>query len=897
VESHVKNIENIAAEDHGPASNRKQRSTLLHSFRVLRIKVEHIRYFFKVFKSFDNSLIPNIVGIISQVRTFEAQLPHLSYVQSTSSSINQAFHGFAMKIEGKICIGRICFEKMNISLKRDQSQSDILTIRGTATRYLDLGSVIFLPKGGEVILNKSNQVFFRPTVDIFGIRKVVSAEIIENTLSFNTSGLILGRHQAWINVTAKTNVAEWSSLKFNVTGKLNKNTSLIKELQTKINSRILDLAEKATKRVKSAENIADDSKRRLNAIKTIKKERIKTVSELQKQKKRAAISLRLARAKYRNFTLSHGRSLVAKTTKGNRKNGISRRSAKSDNFPCKLLECPKKSYRGKKSCYPEQKRIMVPRLSTDCHNSRKTVFIKTFKSVAKKEYFFLPTFKLKVSGNCGKRFKPSITWAAIGAGGGAGVGIGILTVAAGPLSAIPLAIVAGAVGGMHVGGVIGGLKEYFNGCNIGIKTIRGPDIKISFLSFSVKMVSKRKEVTKTVCKRIKRMMPFGSVLIQKCSYPPINMADPTCLKSNEECLEKLRLHPDTKQEWSKLKDKNLLSNKMETARMKDEQINFNLDKARQELKMTEAQLSQLRYATDRSVSAMNEIKNLESTKMGLRISQMLNRNRPQEIASISDITFNSANTKPTKNMPMSMNLHSNRVSSKPFHFLGNFDDKATFTKVLSRSLDSLLDIMGANRKKRSVNIKNNRSNYNSSDSQPSLTKEKPCLMARNGNLFFKDIIIYLQRSISMQDMIQKSDKVSKELYYMYQNILDIKSTSTNKSSLGITSIETSLDEMLNAYLDLINSLLNDTKSASLWTFEDILNNWKSFLEVLTKEKSFSYCAGALDCVVETVDKLQELYFYEEDLPRAREIHSLLPNITDGITYLMTQNVTMKEATK
>lgn len=907
LESLVDKIQKIV-KDHRIVVGQRERKKLIRFTSDLHVKVENVRYFCKVLISTldDGVSKKNAAPVIAELKRIATILPRVLYVPSNRFPASQTFHGFEIKIIGKMCAGKLCFENMNIGIKKDP---DGLMIRGVATKNLKLGKVLSLSKGGEVIMkiqgkdNGANRVLFRPVADIFGIKQAVSAEIIGNSMNFNASGLLLERHEAVIQVKANTNVAKWNSLKFKVNGILNQNTSLIKELQTKINSRILELAEKANKRLKKAKNVAEKARQIVTVLKQVVKEKRVVLSKLEKQKQRRFLAWRLADSNYWNFTLSN--------SKHTKSSGISRRSVHDDS-PCQIKKCSTEKIESERlETKYEQRYTKITIRECDGY---KDEYIKKEKVVSTKRVksYTIPRYENRVVSSC---FKAN--WM-IGAVAG-GVSFGLVGLAAAAAISSTVVAVPFVILGVAIGAVIGSLIDLFGGCKaisipvrLADKTVNYYDIKYERKVFLTKIkvrncYNKQVEVPSGYEPHIERITTF------------INVPNIKCIESNKRCVKKLRSLPMINPEFKKLFERHKLINQVESARMKLDRAIWEQNKLKSELETAELRMLNSRKARDKAIKSIKELKNIKEIKTGLKISKSLGQWNPFEMAAISGIKFNSIysgnaiGASGSFHLPITLTLSSAMANIwESFIFVPDFFNILSFLYNIFISLLVFLAhiVSRAGRIGRSLDMQPNIPLIDTNSSvlqkftveQEILSekaintstlginsKEDDCLMAKNGNEFFKDIVIQLRRQISNQEMISNTSGESEE-NSAHHALRNLKETAPkNISAAGVNDTE----EMLDSYLDLIASVTEQNFSILSWN--DTLNNWKSSLQELSEGNSFSYCAGALDCVQETGNKLHELYYYSEDLPRANVMKNLLPNITSEIIYLMEQNFTMNEA--
>jgi len=841
---------------------------LLHN--KLKQHLEKIRYLCALLNS---AQAIKGTAIAVQLKQMTGNLPQLPDLQFTRSPIVQDFKGFKLKFDGRICIQRICFPVMPLTVESKNG----LVIRGEIQEDFNLGEVLILKKHSEVTLQIPREesfprVTFNPILNLLEMNKTISASIVNNTMMLQTFGLLFGKYPGLVTAKSKLNVADWTEMKYHIKVTMKNDTDLPLKLKRKLTSYIQELAEKARKRVVSAEQVARVNENRLRSFKKNIKDLTRTYEKYERKKLRKINALRRAKADY--FVL-----------KNTRYHDIL--SASEDQKLCIPKPCSK-ICSNTKVCTFKSKKLVIDETKHIC--KAVNVEEERIEYVTRREptWYYEQKYTKVYTGNCASGFFAAI-------------------------------------------------KEYFVGCHDTFNSVPDGVIKVEYTRVWQEEVRTKVPVTKYNCETFREKVvtdSYGPPKMVCNDNGCVKVTDPNCTLETIKCINRNKIirHTNRNSESDKYKQELILrlhnlANKMEMASMELEATNAKCTKAHEELKLARAQLRHFEYAANRSSIAVKEIKTFESTKLGYYLYTMLtNASNIQQI-SVSDFEFDTIIKKTKSKLPLIFNVSSFDGKSKEMSFLFNFKNvEIVLYKMMTTIVTTIFkETPHAGRKRRSIPEENNEEKRIDSETL------NHCFLARKVNAYHKNIVQSLQDLIFNRKRLSRSNKADVQnlktlrdkfgnisQFELKNNISDssqeIKDNNTNiyqetrenatdvfQESNGNKSKEIegsdtdSSQKMIQTCVDFLQSMLNDKVNHTLPTWSQTLIGWRAFLEVLTNESSFQDCVNTQDCVISLGETLNELYLYESDFQPAIKIKKRLNNVTIRLLELITSNFTEEES--
>lgn len=826
-------------------------------------------------------------------------LPRTISLSFSKSSILQTFLGVSFHLNGQICHKRLCFTNMKCSiwslhgkscLTNSSTEDASVIVEGTALRDISLGKVITYPvdRPFRMLIRRNNEPLittFECIVDLLGLKRTTTIEMIGHELSFATRGPIFGKFDALLNVKSSVeNVVDWKSVVFEVKGTMSNSSRLYTMLERMIAHETTLAAEEATTRLAKAQATFNDAKTKADAAKEVLKLKQAAVEELRIEKEKTAEELRLARLQY------HLAKVRFNSTVYFRQN--------IQNAMCEIMECNYTCFNG--CVIPDlcQNPINITYLERYCDTVDKAITVEVVQKSTETRSFEVATYQTVYTGNCrsGVSLKKIFKYAKTGFSIGKYVG-GLV----GGVFGFPLIgkVVGGLAGGV-LGGLVGAFSKKIFGCSNTYERIPG---KPRLVEYEHKIYD-----TKAVEKIIKEVRCNGQkVKTKQGGYGPpypccqqygcqTKMIDPVCVMNNEECRVAMAELQFTLNVMNETFQSAFLSLRNSVDRVK--QASYVYEKARIRHDFAVSTLKKVKSYTEQRSSAV-EIVNASVLHVrrvvdfGLKIAKAINASsmdnkKPVEVGDMK-FSFSMASEDITKILFQS-EVSSRNGQQSAVSFLIDFDQVERSISSASKTIIAKLFSSKHSRKRRSDET----NTANSTDPSDATFTDYPyaCLFANTTSLFLSSIFQSLGNLISSVKGLNESLLSGfHDLEIMAQTVhVSNASSMNNTNAFPNSSFVTEYMEMIEVLKEESSRLTND--SSQSWN--DTLEAWRAFLEVFTSNNEFEECSGTEDCIDYFFDGANEFYEFE-DSARAMTIKDALPQLREVVRTLTTDALTMVKA--
>ena len=820
--------------------------------------------------------------LIDRFIRLKVDLPNTISLAFFRSSMQQNFAGLRFLLVAKVCHKRLCFPNIKSSIwslngnqcaNGSSRQEAGLVVEGKALGVVSLGSVITFPAGGTLKLflardSKDVLTTFEGLVSLLGLTKNATVKMSGNELSIAVAGLMFGKFDALLNITAQhENVVDWKSIVFVVEGTMNKSSRFYTLLEDKITNEATMWAKEATQRVENAQATFDIAKKKAELANDVLKSKQSAVEELKIKKEKAAEELRVARFNYHLAKVRFNRTLYFIQNAHYLMCEI-----QECNYTCLQLGCVIPNM-----C---QNPINITYIEEQCETVEKTIMVEKVQTRTEKRSFTVPTFKVIYTGNC----RPGISPGTVIATTIIGAKIG------GPLGAV-------------IGFGVGLLSNALFGCSDTYEQVPGEPRIVEYY----KKIFEKKEVEVNVKEvectgHTEKSKPSGYGPPYQCCKErgcETKVKDPQCIRNNQECLEsinELEFILDAKNVTLQSQFLSLTNSidEVKKATFSSEKARVRHESAVTLLKQVEARAKQQLSAVEITNASMLHVRRI--VDFGLKIAQALNASDNEKVVDVDEMQFSLALTPgSTKQIVLQTNARTASDEKTPIRFLVDFDQVERSISSASKTIIAKLFGDKHPRRKRSVpeDLANSTQSYSLHSSF--LDYRYACLFVNKTHLYLSNMFQSLGDLIaSVRGLSANLSSGLHELERLSQ-IVNISSSVSNSSSVNGSSGSNS--SFVTEYLEMIqvlkdeNTRLNNDSSQS---WNDTLEAWRAFLEVFTSGKGFSECSGTQDCIDYFFEGAKEFYEFE-DSPRALEIKDAILKLRELTKLLTTEALSMLDA--
>ena len=809
--------------------------------------------------------------LILQLQDIIMDLPKSFRLTLAGNEVTQQLHGFSLFVLGTLCIKRVCLNALNLSLqdfiedgctsKRDPAVA--LYVKGVATKSVSLGFGLIFHKGNAVfttILREADTVsaLVHAEVHLFALRHLVNVTLNGDELSFKTQGLIFGQHMASLDVHAKTDSRILAGLIYHVTGKLNHSSQLSILLVDRIGNFIQSIAEKSEKKLQdTVEALQAGTKRREKA------------QDVFQEKKQALVR---ARDKfYRKERAAKNNYLNYAVAKEDFNASLHIRVGQSSGT-CIFRRC---GYQTTPMCVPKlcQKNVTSSYYVPNCQTKTETVTEQQLDKVTIEKSYMEPTFITRHSSSCKSHFEQFVDSTVLASKKGFKIWL--------KWSGVELA--------MH------GVQRYARGLTRGCDSYTwvedGPPKRVPYETEEVTVRSIEKEVKKFKCaspSKITHHVGFSRPEAC-CENDTVDILDAECVAFNEECAAN-----NTRLRTSLQAVNTNLAKKFQRMMQYGERaslVQIELNKARVELEFAENQYELARARFDQQKYAEGSINVTtvrDRERFGLKLGEEIRKHGGSKLVKVQNLGF-AADVYTAEQNILPFNISVLTLDGERKHLNARIDFgqlESSVEKAAKTIVRHLYGDSGAKRKRRSTILPEQ---YDSDESMVESSQD-PCLVSKDANLYFSEIVGSLSLAIRSFETLaseMEDGRRSLEDPHAGDNItLHIPTPGTPLQQFSET--------LRSAYADIIEVLRQEQMPSNAPSWEETLQDWRGFLELFTRNKNFSDCSGTHDCINFFFDELWEMYEVEDD-PEALEIRNNLESLQDLMGNFTTMNLSLIEA--
>ncbi|XP_031549075.1 uncharacterized protein LOC116286652 [Actinia tenebrosa] len=359
----------------------------------------------------------------------------------------------------------------------------------------------------------------------------------------------------------------------------------------------------------------------------------------------------------------------------------------------------------------------------------------------------------------------------------------------------------------------------------------------------------------------------------------VKIQDPNCLSKIQTCLNVRKIYFNIEQSLlggysAELKD--LQSAEEELIRIQSELTKAKLSEqtAFQAHQPVDASRKKLIAQVNTKNNSLSKLIAIPGVRLGLKIKTIFGQ--PFRISSLSFHTVTSSLSK--SRLPLKGTVTTKDGPDLTFKVIMDFKDVSLSIEQATKSvIKKLAQSIETSRKRRSISA--NLEFSNAMNVSEVLEHDK-CVMAQNASHFFRDILISLRRLLDSKYTHDRD--IAKELNSLHE----FRGPSESSSSEAF---------LVNSYNELISLYKAQRRKLETTSWNEIINDWKNFVENMTEIRHMKDCAGAIDCVEEFGEVLDEMYKPLKSNAQAKEIRSVLLKLVKGIKELLEEDVSTEEA--
>ena len=834
--------------------------------------LDHIEYMLKYCKSItdvlkDQYTLSNDKGTYAEllhiIDRIHAKFPKELRPNLSGKPISKTLHGISFYFRGNLCVGKLCFEDFSTTVDylsenscvSNTPQASMFRGKGKALRQVALSkdNILMLPMGHviEFIFPRNSKVIsahFVGRSNLLAVSQLVKVSLNNNQLSFEMRGKIFDKYVAKMSVMAMiSHTTDWSSLVFTVNGQMTNSSQLSKLLQSQVTTFANFLAERAFKQV-------ERSKKSI----LIAEERLHTAKELVEKKKsildKALLEKRRKLSKFQRISDAYGKASVELESSLDQLLKVKNRKI------CRFLACNliESNIYIPAVC---QKPVLVNYTVPVCRKIKESLQEEVVVSKVVLETKMVQTYVVEYRGDCGKTGK-FLT----GIGDGMMVAGGIAQYLSPKLGGILMA--AG-----FVVNVIGKVIDHVTGCDDYQVKVPGPKVPVEFYVTKNFRDYRKKEIERFVCDAQKTETEISGYLPYECPKTgSIKVLDPKCVSHNTNCsldMANLAAEIEFENETMFRDFQNMVAKgkRATRAQLESNKAEIKFDSAVRQLELARARLHQREFA--RKAINLNKVK--EREKLGLKLGKNMEKLSKKPLIYVESLAFSVAMTSSSSKTRFPLTVYVRRFegSNKAIQFSMDFNNEEDSLALASKLIVEALFGTSNSKRRRSLKEESINSKRNGIDLP---VERHECLLSKEANIFFSDIVE------SMDFSIKSKREVEKSLFSGIRGMEELSGANKNDGN-------SSYNDIILSYGD---AQLNGSEASS-WS--DILHDTRGFLDILTQRKNFSQCSGILDCADFFFDSLEGMYEMENH-PRAIEIKEALQTLNKIIGSILRENITM-----
>ena len=803
----------------------------------------------------DKRTYAELLQIIDRIH---AKFPKELRPNLSGKPIYKTFHGISFYFRGNLCVGKLCFEDFSTTVDylsenscvSNTPQASMFRGKGKALRQIALSkdNILTLPMGHEIefIFPRNSKVMsahFVGRSNLLAVNQLVKVSLNNNQLSFEMRGKIFDKYVAKMSVMAMiSHTTDWSSLVFTVNGQMTNSSQLSKLLQSQVTTFANFLAERAFKQV-------ERSKKSILIVLLI---------ELVEKKKsildKALLEKRRKLSKFQRISAAYGKASAELESSLDQLLKVKNRKI------CRFLTC---NFIESNTYIPAvcQKPVLVNYTVPICRKMKESLQEEVIVSKVVLETKMVQTYVVEQQGDCGKTGK-FLT----------GIGSGMIVVGRIARYLSPklggILTAAGLVVSM-----IGNVFDLVTGCDDYQVKVPGPKVPVEFYVTKNFHEYRTKEIERSVCYANKTETEISGYLPYECPKTgSIKVLDPKCVSHNTNCsLDMADLAAEIEFEnetmFGDFQNMVAYGKRATRAQLESNKAEIKFDSAVRQLELARARLHQREFA--RKAINLNKVK--EREKLGLKLGKNMEKLSKKPLIYVESLAFSVAMTSSSSKTRFPLTVYVRRFegSNKAIQFSMDFNNEEDSLALASKRIVEALFGTSNSKRRRSLKEESINSKRNGIDLP---VERHECLLSKEANIFFSDIVESMDFSIKSKREIEKA---------LFSGIRGMEELSGENKNDG----NSSYSDIILSYGD---AQLNGSEASS-WS--DILHDTRGFLDILTQRKNFSQCSGILDCADFFFDSLEEIYEMENH-PRAIEIKEALQTLNKIIGSILRENITM-----